>query len=223
MHIAALFDMDGLLIDSERVIMAAWLEAARRFNVSLSAAKYADLVGRNAAESDALLGQVFGGSERLRSAQIEVNRALESKPPAQRFPLKPGATRLLETLAAAGTPCVVASSSARSEIEERLSMAGVLGYFVAVAGGDEVTLGKPDPAIYRLAAARAGVAPARCLAFEDSPNGARAALSAGAGLVLVPDLLEPPAEIAERSVCVLRSLDEAIPRVEAWFGAARNG
>jgi len=218
MHLAALFDMDGLLIDSERVIMAAWLEVARRFDVPLSEASYAAVVGRKAAESDVLLAGIFGGGSRLQAAQAEVNRALERQPLARRYPLKPGAARLLGTLAATGTPCVVASSSARFEIEERLFAAGILDCFVAVAGGDEVAAGKPDPAVYRLAAARAGVAPERCLAFEDSPNGARAALAAGASLVLVPDLVEPPEEIAARCLCVLRSLEEAMPSVGSWFG-----
>ena len=223
MHVAALFDMDGLLIDSERVIMAAWIGVAKNRGVEFSEATYAETVGRDAAQSNAIVARAFGGLESARAARLEVVNFLERKAPAERFPLKAGAKALLDALQRQGIRCAVASSSAKHEIEARLGAAGVLHYFEATAGGDEVLSGKPDPAVYRLAAARLGVPAARCLAFEDSLNGAQAVLASGAGLVLVPDLLQPTADLAGRSIGVLRSLDEAIPHVGVWFGAALNG
>ena len=115
------------------------------------------------------------------------------------FPLKTGALPLLEALHAAGIPCAVASSSSVDEIRHRLGHVDVLKYFRSIAGGDEVTHGKPDPALYLLAAARLGVAPEDCIAFEDSENGARAAQAAGVRVVIVPDLKHPPEDVAARA------------------------
>lgn len=217
---AAVFDMDGLLLDSERVIMDAWLAVAAGMGVPMRPAHYIAVVGRAEAESEAILAAVFGDRERYRFARDAVAESLEHLQAGAGFPVKPGATRLLDALAARGVPCAVASSSARGEIEARLATAGLLGRFVAWAGGDEVARGKPDAAVYRLAAERIGIAPARCLAFEDSRNGARSALAAGAGVILVPDLVRPTAALAARSLGVLASLDDALPHVPAWFPAA---
>lgn len=215
---AALFDMDGLLIDSERAIMAAWLDAARALGRPLTPDSYAAVVGRDATASDRLLAETMGGMDVVRAAREHADRLLSGRPPALRFPLKAGAATLLRRLASLGVPCALASSSARDEIEARLHAVGVRDCFRAVAGGDEVAAGKPDPAVYRLAAERAGLRPDTCLAFEDSPNGARAALASGAALVLVPDLVTPPADLAARSLHVLGSLDEAVPLAAGWFG-----
>jgi beta-phosphoglucomutase-like phosphatase (HAD superfamily) len=133
------------------------------------------------------------------------------------FPLKSGAQALLTELAQAGIPCAVASSSPVDEIRSRLGRVSVLQFFRAIAGGDEVDRGKPDPAVYRLAAHRLGVPVDSCLAFEDSDNGARAAVSAGMAVIIVPDLKPPVAEVAELSFRILRKLDGAIEHVADWF------
>ena len=124
---------------------------------------------------------------------------------------------MLEALQAAGVPCAVASSSAVKEIRHRLGHVDVLRYFQAVAGGDEVTHGKPDPSLYLLAATRLGVAPADCIAFEDSENGARAAQAAGIRVVIVPDLKQPPEDVAARAHGVIDSLQDALAHVPHWF------
>jgi beta-phosphoglucomutase-like phosphatase (HAD superfamily) len=120
-------------------------------------------------------------------------------------------------LEAAGVPCGVASSSRVAEIRHRLGAVGVLRFFRAVTGGDEVPRGKPDPAIYLLAASRLGAAPADCIAFEDSENGAKAAQAAGIRVVVVPDLRHPAPEVLARSHRVLGSLEEATAHVPHWF------
>jgi beta-phosphoglucomutase-like phosphatase (HAD superfamily) len=111
----------------------------------------------------------------------------------------------------------VASSSRVEEIRHRLGHVGVLDHFDVVTGGDEVPRGKPDPAIYRLAASRLGVAPADCIAFEDSENGARAAQAAGIRVVIVPDLKRPANEVLARAHGVIDSLEDALAHVPHWF------
>jgi HAD superfamily hydrolase (TIGR01509 family) len=222
-YVAALFDMDGLLIDSERAMMAAWARAAERRKVAFSQAAYIETVGRDRAQSDAVMARVFGGIEAARAARREAADVLDGMPPGERFPLKAGAKPLLDALQRRGIPCAVASSSTRDEIEERLGLVGILSRFAALAAGNEVPAGKPDPAVYLLAARRLGVPAARCLAFEDSASGAQAVLASGAGLVIVPDLVEPAADAAGRALRVLRSLEEAAPCVDAWFGRSADG
>jgi beta-phosphoglucomutase-like phosphatase (HAD superfamily) len=219
MFAAAIFDMDGLLIDSERPIMAAWIEAARTLDIELSHTQYMQVVGLATAESELILGALLGGPEAYRHAIDHVRKLLQLQRAdgLPMFPIKPGAAEFLGALRQRGTRCAVASSSTSGQIQACLGSLGVLHHFEAFAGGDEVARAKPDPALYLLAAERLGVAPADCVAFEDSENGAKAALAAGLRVVIVPDLKHPPASIMERAFHVLDSLHEALAHVPRWF------
>jgi len=188
---AAIFDMDGLLIDSERHIMQAWLDGARALGLPLTAADFTQVIGRAGPESDAMLARLLGSEQAFLDTAAHARAALRGGRDHPVFPLKPGAAELLAALAEAGVPCGVASSSKVAEIRQRLGHVGVLHRFAAITGGDEVTHGKPDPSLYLLAATRLGVAPQDCIAFEDSENGARAAQAAGVRVVVVPDLKAP--------------------------------
>ena len=214
---AAIFDMDGLLIDSERSIMNAWLTVARNLGVDMQPTDYLRVIGLADPESDAILTELLGDEAIFREALKSVRQYLAAPQDRPLFPLKEGVQALLGMLASVGIPCAVASSSRASEIKSRLEQADVLHFFKAVAGGDEVKHGKPDPAVYLLAAERLNKLPTECLAFEDSENGVRAARAAGIAVVTVPDLKAPTSEIIERSLSVLGSLDEAVGRVADWF------
>jgi len=216
---AAIFDMDGLLIDSERPIMAAWIEAARTLDIELSQSHYLQVVGLATAESELILGALLGGPEAYRHAIDHVRKLLQLQRAdgLPMFPIKPGAAEFLGALRQRGTRCAVASSSTSGQIQACLGSLGVLHHFEAFAGGDEVARAKPDPALYLLAAERLGVAPAECVAFEDSENGAKAALAAGLRVVIVPDLKHPPESIVARAFHVLESLHEAVAHVPQWF------
>ncbi|RKP43873.1 HAD family hydrolase [Trinickia fusca] len=215
---AAIFDMDGLLIDSERTIMNAWLTVGRDLGVDILPAEYLRIVGKAAQECHAILTDLLGGEAIFREALTRVRQDLAAPSERPLFPLKSGVRSLLSMLTRAGIPCAVASSSAKHEIQSRLAQVGVLHFFNAIAGGDEVPRGKPDPAVYDLAAKRLNKSPAECLAFEDSENGVRAANAAGIAVVTVPDLKAPTDEVVERSFTVLRKLDEAIGQATDWFG-----
>ncbi|WP_179401632.1 HAD family hydrolase [Burkholderia guangdongensis] len=216
---AAIFDMDGLLVDSERTIMNTWIDVAHAHGVALSSADYLQIVGRSYAEGQVILARLIGREDTFRAVSARVREQLAAPLPHPKFPLKRGAHALLAALAQAGVPCAVASSSARDVIRARLDAVGVLDRFAAIAGGDEVERGKPDPAVYRLAAERLGVPASACIALEDSDFGALAAVRAGASVVTVPDLKAPTPDIVALSLCVLDSLDDALAHVPAWFGA----
>jgi HAD superfamily hydrolase (TIGR01509 family) len=218
-YTAVVFDMDGLLLDSERPIRDAWLHAAAELGEPLDEAAYLSIVGLNHADSQRRLLDLFDGdTDRLalahRRAEALVARRLRDQP----FAAKPGAQRLLEALRDAGVPCAVASSTAQAQARERLQAAGLLGFFAAVCGGDEVARGKPEPDLYALALRRLDAAAAASIAFEDSGHGVRAALAAGLAVVAVPDLKAPAPEWQARCVAVLPSLDAVATHAVEWFG-----
>ncbi|MBC7662511.1 MAG: HAD family phosphatase [Caulobacter sp.] len=209
--------MDGLLIDPERAVSAAWMAGARALGFKLEMADFMRVIGVAAQQSRPMLIEMMGSEEAMRATAAKAHALLPQADGAPVFPLKTGALPLLEALHAAGIPCAVASSSNVEEIRHRLGHVDVLKYFRCIAGGDEVTHGKPDPALYLLAAARLGVAPEDCIAFGGSENGARAAQAAGVRVVIVPDLKPPPADVAARAHGVIPSLADAIEHVPHWF------
>ena len=216
---AAVFDMDGLLLDSERPIRDAWLSAAAELGAPLTEADYLSVVGRNEREGDARLLEVFGRNAALLAAtRRRADALIAERFGTVPFDVKPGALGLLRALRRAGLPCAVASSTAHREVERRLERAGLLDFFSAVCGGDEVTRGKPEPDLYRLAIARLGLEADCCVAFEDSNHGALAALAAGLAVVVVPDLKPAEPQWQTRCLAVLGSLEQASEQSLDWFG-----
>ncbi len=218
---AAIFDMDGLLIDSERAIMDLWLRVTTSLGRPLAESEYVPVIGRAAAESAAILTAALG-QDLAERAFAEVRSILLTADPAKLFPPKRGAREVLIRLRETGVPCVAASSTVSSEIRRRLAAVHLLEFFPAVVGGDQVAKGKPDPALYLLASRSLATPPGQCLAFEDSDNGVSAAVAAGIAVVLVPDIKTPNPSSVSHSLEVLDSLNEAIPRVETWFTRAKK-
>jgi HAD superfamily hydrolase (TIGR01509 family) len=216
---AAVFDMDGLLLDSERPVRAAWMNAARHIGQSLSDLDYLSVVGLNHRDGDARMLELFGGvAEHLEAARRHAVGSLEADFATSSFGVKPGALRLLSCLRSAGIPCAVASSTHHAEVQRRLRNAGLIAFFQAICGGDEVERGKPAPDLYRLALERLNADAGTTIAFEDSGHGVQSALAAGLAVVNVPDLKAPDAAWQARCLAVLASLEQACERGEEWFG-----
>lgn len=203
---AAIFDMDGLLIDSERIIMQACIVAAQQVGITYTQAEYVELIGRAGPDSTRIMVEQLNGVENFNRVMQGLDAQLAQRNHA--FPLKSGAKDLLDFYRAKGVKCSVASSSPMHHITHRLGHVGVLDYFSHITSGQEVTQGKPSPDIYLLAVKKLGLAPGECLAFEDSENGARAAIAAGLKVVVVPDLLQPSAFVAQNSYLVIESLSD---------------
>jgi len=218
MYKAAIFDMDGLLIDSERPIRDAWLLAARRNNIAFIEADYLQLVGRNEADTNAILGKIFDETFPVEEMRRHV-AALLSESAAHGYAVKPGAVELLCWLRAREVPCGVASSTHGTEVRRRLDQSGLLEFFNAICSGDEVARGKPGPEVFLLAGQRLGIKPEDCLVFEDSEHGAIGALAAGMSAVMVPDLKSPGTDLRADCVAVLQSLEQALPLCAGWFAA----
>jgi HAD superfamily hydrolase (TIGR01509 family) len=206
---AVIFDMDGLLIDTEAVYLAAYLAAAAHMKVELPLAFCHSLIGRPSPDCDRMIQEYFGPAFALDAfndhADGHAARALEAK-----VPVKAGAVELLTYLGERGLPLAVATSSSRRTTERHLGQAGLLGHFRALATRDDVERGKPHPDLYLEAARRLGVAPGRCLAFEDSNNGLTAAHAAGMQAVMVPDIAPPTDEVRAKCTAVLPDLHAAL-------------
>jgi len=205
-YTAVVFDMDGLLLDSERPIRDAWLRVAATLGVRLDEADYLGVVGLNHPDSWARMLALFGRDETLlATAQRRVDDLLAAGPP---FAAKPGAARLLQALREAGIACGVASSTHRAEVRRRLSRADLpLEHFDAICGGDEVQHGKPHPEPYEKACALLGVDPRDCVVLEDSATGARSGNAAGAVVVGIPHVVGIPAAPRRVTVPTLVGLD----------------
>ncbi|MDE1148761.1 MAG: HAD family phosphatase [Azospirillaceae bacterium] len=191
---AVIFDMDGLLIDSERPLRGAMLAAAVTVERPLTEAFYSTLIGRPYPAVRQMLVDHFGGEALFERFTTLYRGAIQAHFEAG-IALMTGVVELLDDLDAAGIPMAVATSTQRERALHHLTQAGIAHRFRAIIGGDDVTQGKPHPEPYLKAAAALDIDPSHCLALEDSHNGIRAAHAAGMMAVMVPDLLSPTAEI----------------------------
>lgn len=201
---AAIFDMDGLLIDSERIIMQACIHAAQAVGIRYTQDEYAALIGRAGPDSTRLMKAQLGGEDAFNQVMQGLDAQLALRNHA--FPLKTGALKLLQHYQRSHVVCCVASSSSIHHISHRLQQAGVSEYFSHFTSGQEVARGKPNPDIYLLALEKLGLTAEACVVFEDSEVGARAAISAGLKVVVVPDLVQPSEYVREQAHYVLESL-----------------
>ncbi|MHB8531039.1 MAG: HAD family hydrolase [Caulobacteraceae bacterium] len=191
-----MFDMDGLLIDTERVVRDAMMAVARAQGRELPLQVFLRMVGLPGAASRAVAVDHFGEAFAIDAFDAEVEAVVEAELAAGAV-LKSGVVELLDHLDAAKIPYAVATSSNHATVRRHL--APILPRFAVVVAAGDYARGKPAADPYLLAAERLGVDPAACLALEDSHNGVRAAHAAGMMTVMVPDLLTPTEEI--RALC----------------------
>ena len=156
---AVIFDMDGLLIDSERPVRDAWFQAMHELNLSWNEPMYLEMVGRDHRDSRALCLENFGDQFPYDQICARVRVILDHRLGTRGYDLKPGALEILDFLAQHSTPCAVASSTVIERVRRRLDQAGVLKFMRAVSGGDEVSRGKPAPDLFLLTAKKLGVSP----------------------------------------------------------------
>ncbi|MGE8218286.1 MAG: HAD family hydrolase [Stenotrophomonas acidaminiphila] len=203
---AVIFDMDGLMLDSERALLGCLAQAAADAGHALPEAFLLSLIGSSdALTRQRIAGQVGAGAV---DALLQDSYARYERLVAAGVPHRPGITDLLDTLVAHGVPRAVATSTRRPLALRKLESAGLLRYFEHVATSSDVAHPKPAPDIYLLAAARLGVEPRHCLALEDSPTGVRAALAAGMTVIQVPDLLQPDADVRALGHAIAGSLHD---------------
>lgn len=191
---AALFDMDGLLLDSERAYMAAFLVAQSRLGVPQDPDLFLSCVGVRSAETDLLLRAALPDHVPVSEFRSVWDAGVAARL-AGPIPLRPRVLDLLTALTDAGVPLGVATSTRTDVARGRLERSGLGGIFSHLVGGDKVIAAKPDPEIYLKLADVMNVKITACAAFEDSNPGAQAAVASGARTVQVPDLTVPTAAV----------------------------
>ncbi len=199
-------DMDGLLVDSERVERRVWLGAAEEHGVEMSDERFASFVGHPMDECERMLARYFGESFDVPAFRATCHRRMREIVEHEGIPLRDGAVEWLSFVRDLGIPLALATSSAPHLVPERLGE--LVDRFTTVVTRADVARGKPHPDLYLEVAARAGVEPSVALALEDSPTGARSALAAGMPVVVIPDLVEPPSELAQNVAGVFTSLND---------------
>ena len=202
---AVVCDMDGLLVDSERMERRVWQRVAQELRIELSDERFATFVGHSGDRNDALLRHYFGEAFDVPRFRAMCHRGMHDLVEREGVTLRPGAREWLAFVAALGIPLGLATSSGPAAVQERLG--DLLHVFAAVATRADVEHGKPHPDLYLEAARRLGIAPETAVAVEDSPAGTQAALAAGMRVVVVPDLVMPPDDLAPQLAAVFPSLD----------------
>ena len=187
---AIIFDMDGLLLDTEILSFQSFVTTASHHRFIVSIDDYRQMIGLNAASGIDILLRIITAhlaAKDFKDAWLAVYKTLLEGDVA----VKVGAFSFLTHLENIGMPRAVATSSSGAKARMILQKTGLLRYIPHVTGGDEVAAGKPAPDVYLDAAGKLGIDPGNCLALEDSSNGVTAALAAGMTVIQIPDLAPP--------------------------------
>lgn len=212
-----IFDMDGLLFDTESIYCDANLEVAEKYDLPFTKETYAKYIGISDEEVWEDLHKIFAdyGKETVQKFIDESWGMAHDRFKTGEVDLKPGVHELLAYLEEQEIPRVLASSNVRPVIEILLEHAGIRDKFSDIISAEDVKFAKPDPEIFVIAADRLGLAAADCLVLEDSKNGILAAEGAGVPVVMVPDIVPPTANLQEKTEAVLPSLHDVIDFLEA--------
>lgn len=205
---AIIFDMDGVLFDSESITRKMWKQAAQEYSVSDIETAVSDCTGRSIPDTCAYLVKKYGRSFPAMEFRKRCSELFHAYVDKNGLPLMYYAREILDYLKQHGYRLALASSTRKSVVEKELADAGLRGYFETVTCGDMVTHSKPDPEIYMEACRSLGVDPLKCLAIEDSPNGILSAYGAGLKPVMIPDQIQPDDEIKARLFILCSNLKE---------------
>lgn len=204
----AIFDMDGLLFDTERMYRDSWKQSAQQFGLVHNPDFPRAVCGSSGAHMREIILQYYPQVDAKAFADdciLRVERELETH-----VPEKTGVRDILQYFKRHGVRVAVASSSKRATVLHNLKQADILSYFDAVVSGDQVTHGKPAPDIFLLAAQQIGCEPENCYVFEDGTNGIRAGAAARCTTIMIPDLTPPNAQLEQLCAGIYPSLSDAM-------------
>ena len=203
----ALFDMDGLVLDTEKVYHKVWKDAGKAYGYDVTEEMVSSLMGGGYDNTKAMFERIFGKDfpfDKVRKLRTEMLEEVFRKEPPE---VKPGFKELISYLKETGRKTALATSTERERAMRLLASAGILeDTFDETVCGDEVSESKPNPEIFIKAAKKIGVPVSKCLIFEDSFNGIRAAHAAGAMPIMVPDTVLPTEEIKNLCFRVQKTL-----------------
>lgn len=210
---AVIFDMDGVIFDSERLVLECWETLAEKYQLAGMREAYYPCIGTSEVKTREIMTAYYGEDFSYETFRKESSVLFHERIGEQGIPTKKGVRELLEYLKERKIPVGLASSTRLSLVTQELQQAGLYDYFCSVTGGDQLKRSKPEPDIYLMACGKMGVRPENAYAVEDSYNGIRSSYSAGMMPIMVPDLLEPTEEMHEKSVIIL----EDLVQVKEWL------
>jgi HAD superfamily hydrolase (TIGR01509 family) len=205
---AVIFDMDGVLFDTERIAVRSWEESGRELGISGLGKCVPSCLGLRPEPAKKIVLQVVGEDfpyEKFRQRVREHSYAYFDQ---YGVPVKDGVRIALQYLKDNGYKTAVATSTSKKSATHHFTETGLTEYFDAFVFGDEITVGKPAPDIYLAAAKKLDVVPECCLAIEDSPNGILSAAAAGMQPVMVPDLVQPDEALRQHIAYQLSNLSQ---------------
>lgn len=209
-----IFDMDGTLIDSEIVAKKAFCIAGQEFKVGVNEDNFIEFVGLSSKSVKEKLLDMCNDEEMVNTFLYAKDLILKRIVQEEGLTVKTGIVELLSYLKEKKYIMAVATSSNKSEAENRLKLTGLLEYFDIVVGGDGVENGKPAPDIYLKVAKEANVDVSECVVFEDSLQGATAAINAKMTTIVIPDMIKPTDYIKDNTYAILNSAEEAIQLID---------
>ena len=207
---AVIFDMDGVIFDSERLVIECWKVVAEKYGIENIEEACFECLGINAALTKELMKKRYGETFPYDVYKEEMSAIFHSRAAGGKLPQKKGIKELLTFLKENQIPTAVASSTRREVVMRELEEGGLLPYFDRVICGDMVERSKPEPDIFLKACESLSIDATEAYAIEDSYNGIRAAFRAGMKPIMVPDLAEPTEEMEKLACCILPSLFEVM-------------
>lgn len=208
-----IFDLDGLLVNTEKLGLRLWQDTAEKYNFQVDEDWAISLMGRGYSDTKTLYIEKFGEEKAMEIRNYRRNLILETIKNEGVEPM-PGALELLELLKAKEYKMALATGSIKRKIQYVFQSVDIQHYFDVIISGEMVSHGKPDPETFILAADGLHVDPKETIVLEDSPFGIEAAHSIGATTILIPDLYQPTEEIINKCSYMFNSLYEVIDKIE---------
>lgn len=215
-----IFDMDGLLLDSESLAMDALVSAGSALGYDMPRDFCHLMIGAPADRCRELATERYGADFPLARYFDTQEAHLRALVDGGSLRTKPGVAALLDHLDAMRLPRAIATSSSRARTDHHLALVGLAGRFDQIVTRDDVARGKPNPDPFLKAAETIGIDPRACLALEDSYNGIRAAHAAGMRVIMVPDLLHPTEEMRGKALRMVRDLNDVVAYLQEHAAAA---
>lgn len=210
---AVVFDMDGVIFDSERLVLECWEKIAEEYGLVGMKEAFIPCIGTNSTMTKEIVLNYYGADFPYDEFRNKSSLLFHEIVDRGELPVKKGVRELFDYLKKCQVPMAVASSTRLQAVTHELKQAGLYDYFQVVMGGDQLKKSKPEPDIYLMTCEKLGISPSDAYAIEDSYNGIRSSYSAGMRPVMVPDMLSPTEEVYSKSVAVL----EDLLLVKEWF------
>lgn len=205
-----IFDMDGLLLDTEKYYFRCWIECAEEFGFHMKPRHALAVRSLSAKYAERYLKRELGEDFDYYAVRARRRELVQQTMDNNGIQIKHGAEELLEYCRDNGIKTAVATATPLEKAKEHLGALGILGLFSEVVGGDSIKNGKPAPDIYIKAASAISLAPSECIALEDSPNGIISAFSAGCNTIMIPDMTEPDEMLKPLLYGCYETLDDVI-------------